>query len=211
MTKSRKIRRAVPMPDVPEFEAVIVRSRNDGWTAEKQVEFIQALAACGCVTDACARVGKSTASAYTLRARLNAQSFRYAWDAAVDQAVRRLSDAALSRAIHGVARPVFYQGEQVGERRYYDERLTQFLLRYRDPNRYGKWNDETASEPSHADWAAIALAQCLLRVLKDGHAFDGGDPPPEHPPYDPVRRPLSDAMRMAEEWTRRAQGKVDGT
>ncbi len=130
----------------------------------------------------------STTSAYGLRARLDAQGFRYAWDAAQDHAIQRLADAALSRAIHGVPRPVFFQGEQIGERRHYDERLTMFLLRYRDPNRYGKWHDELIAEPGHADRAALALAHCLLRVLKDGHAFDAGEAPPEHPPYDPARR-----------------------
>ena len=47
-----------------------------------------------------------------------------------------VEDEAWSRALNGVARPVFYQGEQVGEYRHYDERLTMFLLRYRRPHRY---------------------------------------------------------------------------
>jgi hypothetical protein len=44
-----------------------------------------------------------------------------------------------SRALHGVPRPIFYKGEQVGERREYDERLTMFLLRWRRSQRYGRW------------------------------------------------------------------------
>jgi hypothetical protein len=186
MSKPKEPRGGSKSP-IPTFDPVIRRSRRDGWTADKQMAFIQALAECGCVSEACARVGISTTSAYALRARIDAQSFRYAWDAALDHAVQRLSDAAFSRAIHGVSRPVFFQGEQIGERRHHDERLTMFLLRYRDPNRYGKWNDGIVTEPE-PDHAAIALARCLLRVLKDGQAFDGGDPPPAHPPYDPVRR-----------------------
>jgi hypothetical protein len=173
---------------IEDFRPVLLRSRHDGWSADKQVDFIQALAECGCVVDACKRVGMSSASAYALRARVDAQSFRFAWDAALDHAVQRLSDAALSRAINGVTRPVFHQGEQIGERTYYDERLTMFLLRYRDPNRYGRWNDAMVHEPREADSAALTLAQCLLRLLKDGNAFDAGDPPPRHPRYDPVRR-----------------------
>ena len=39
----------------------------------------------------------------------------------------------------GVARPILYKGEQVGESRHFDERLTMFLLRTRRPDRYGKW------------------------------------------------------------------------
>lgn len=38
-------------------------------------------------------------------------------------------------------RPVYFGGEQVGERRYFDERLTTFILRTRDPVRFGAWRD----------------------------------------------------------------------
>jgi hypothetical protein len=128
-------------PDLA-FAPALRRSRRDGWTPEKQAAFIDALAESGCVNEACARVGMSPSSAYALRRTIEAASFRAAWDAALDYAIRRLSDAAFSRALHGVARPVFFQGEQIGERRYYDERLTLFLLRYRDPLRYAKTLDE---------------------------------------------------------------------
>ena len=59
----------------------------------------------------------------------------------MDEALTRLSDAALARAINGVAVPVFHAGQQVGERRHYDERLTMFLLQRRDPVRHGRWVD----------------------------------------------------------------------
>ena len=62
--------------------------------------------------------------------------------AALDYALHRLEQAALSRALHGVPRPVFHKGEQVGEWRDYDERLTMFLLKNRRPARFGKWMDK---------------------------------------------------------------------
>src|SRR4029453_1560965 len=71
------------------FTPAHLRSRHDGWTPEKQTGFIEALAECGCVTEACERVGMSPRSAYALRARIDAQSFRIAWDTALDYAVRR--------------------------------------------------------------------------------------------------------------------------
>jgi hypothetical protein len=43
----------------------------------------------------------------------------------------------MERSRNGVARPVFYKGEQVGEWRHYDERLTMFLLRFRRRHRFG--------------------------------------------------------------------------
>ncbi len=126
---------------VPEFDPVPLRARHDGWTRERQIEFLRALADCGCVEEACQRVGKSATSAYALRNRPLAGSFRCAWNAALDVGTRRLADAAFSRALHGVETPIFFQGQQVGTRRRYDERLTQFLLRYRDPIGYGRQND----------------------------------------------------------------------
>jgi hypothetical protein len=110
--------------------------RHDGWTVARQEAFLKALAACGCVTHACRAVGLSRESAYQLYNRPSADAFRRGWDAALDCSLRLVEDEAWSRAIRGVARPVFYQGEQIGEYRHYDERLTMFLLRYRRPHRY---------------------------------------------------------------------------
>src|SRR5687768_6731516 len=93
-------------PDDPDpalaFLPVGVRYRHDGWTPDKQVDFIGRLADCGCVEEAARSVGMSRNSAYALRRRDDAQAFRFAWDAAQDAAIVRLNDAALSRAINGV-------------------------------------------------------------------------------------------------------------
>src|SRR3546814_8662565 len=114
--------------------------------------------------------------AYPVRARADAQSFRYAWDCALDHAIGRLGDAVLSRAINGVARPVFYQGEQIGERRHYDERLAIWLLRYRDPVRYGAWRDDMIAR-SHPDGAALAFSRALNRTEADGFENETGPMP----------------------------------
>ena len=121
--------------------------RRDGWTVERQTRFLTALAACGCVREACASVGMSYGSAYKLRSRPTADAFRQAWDAALDCAMSRLESAVLARAIDGVARPVFYKGEPVGEWRYHDERLAMFLLRYRRPQRFGSQLDHLPPPP----------------------------------------------------------------
>jgi hypothetical protein len=157
-----------------DFTPALRRARRDGWTAERQTGFIDALAECGCVTEACARVGMSVASAYKLRRVAEAQSFRTAWDAALDHAIGRLSDAAFGRALNGVTRPVFFQGEQVGERRYYDERLTMFLLRYRDPLRYAKTLDEMIYSGSKAG-AAYRLYRATRLVDEDARIAAAGE------------------------------------
>jgi hypothetical protein len=124
------------------FAPIPLRSRHDGWTAERQTAFIEALAESACVEEACRRVGMSDSSAYRLRRHPEGALFREAWDAALDYGIHRLEQAALSRALNGVARPIFRSGEQVGEWRYYDERLTMFLLKSRRPARFGKWMDK---------------------------------------------------------------------
>src|SRR6476620_3657384 len=44
---------------VPDFEPVKLRYRHDGLTPARQVAVVQAMAACGCIREACARVGIS--------------------------------------------------------------------------------------------------------------------------------------------------------
>ena len=130
-------------PETPliTFQPAELRPRHDGWTADKQIAFIEALAETACVEEACRRVGMSDSSAYRLRRRSCGWAFRRAWDAALDYALHRLEQAALGRALNGVARPIFRNGEQVVEWRHFDERLTMFLLRTRRPLRFGKWMD----------------------------------------------------------------------
>lgn len=170
--RSSRRRKVAPVVPVPAFTPVERRERHDGWTPERQHDFVRALAESGCVSEACGAVGMSPSSAYRLRAQPAATAFRQAWDVALDYAIRRLSDAAFSRALHGVSRPVFYKGEQVGERRYFDERLTQFLLRYRDPVRYGRWLDGYEAR-RHPDGAGITLAHALNAVT--GAAYGAQD------------------------------------
>ncbi|MBA3667589.1 MAG: hypothetical protein H0W65_07695 [Sphingomonas sp.] len=143
-------------PDLDNYVPVELRHRQDGWTPARQVDFLLALSETACVDEACRAVGMSPSSAYALRRRIEAASFRAAWDMALDYGVSRLADAALSRAINGVARPVFYKGELIGERRYYDERLTMFLLRLRDPVRFGAWRDRTPFEQDADAHAKLA-------------------------------------------------------
>jgi hypothetical protein len=167
------------------FGPVPVRYRHDGWTPDRQLEFIQALADCGCVDQAARAVGMSREAAYALRRRPDAQAFRLAWRAAKDVMVERLDDAAMSRAINGVVVPIFHNGELVGERRHFDERLTMFLLRYRDPVRYGRWLDRMEAR-QHPEGAIGILSFRIGRMLKAAwRAFDAalrGKPMPEPEP-----------------------------
>jgi hypothetical protein len=76
---------------VPPFYPVPVRTRRDGWTVERQAEFVGMLAETGSVLGACEAVGMSRKSAYRLRALPGAESFAAAWDAALGAPVRKVT------------------------------------------------------------------------------------------------------------------------
>ena len=113
-------------------------------TPERQVAFIRALAECGCVREACRRVGMSPESAYGSPAaptrRASASPGTSRWTMRSAGSATRPSAAASTAS----PSPIIYQGELVGEHRRYDERLTMFILRYRDPARYGKHLDRSS-------------------------------------------------------------------
>ena len=164
-------------PLIP-FTPVPVRHRNDGWTVERQYAFIEALAETGIVEEACHRVGMSRTSADNLRRRPEGVHFRRAWDMAIDYSLYRVEEEVHARVRRGVARPIFHKGEQVGEYRHFDERLTMFLLRSRRPDRYGKWIDRMLA-PDGDDVQqdpGIVLSGGL-----DGIEFLARDVPPDEP------------------------------
>lgn len=165
-----------PKPLIP-FTPVPVRPRHDGWTAERQVLFIEALAATKCVDEACRRVGMSDTSAYELRNRPCGAAFRKAWDMALEIKLDRVEASAIERSINGVPRPIFYKGEQVGEYRHFDERLTMFLLRSRRAHRYGKWIDHVPPDMPDEKARRYAFTDALLQVAitapdKDGNPVE---------------------------------------
>ena len=192
MPKARKT--AVARPRSASSRLVPTRARHDGWTPERQMRFLEALAESGCVTEACATVGLTAQSAYRLRVRPDAQGFRIAWDAALDLGIRRLSDACLSRALHGEAVPHFYQGEQVGEHRRYDNRLAMFLLRYRDPLRYAATLDQMVYS-GHPEAAAIAFIRAKHRA--EAEAVGVADEPAEEAKPAFTTMPIADATAQA--------------
>ena len=159
-----------PFAFVRTFNPAVPRQRHDGWTPARQQAFVAALAESGCVADACRRIGVSRESAYKLRRRYDATDFRLSWDAALDYAVQQLSDSALSRAIHGVPVPHFYKGEQIGEHRKYNESLTMFILRYRDPLRYARHWDRQDVVRGHPEETAERLARGLDNIAAEASA-----------------------------------------
>lgn len=119
----------IPVPGTSDTAPAARRSRHDGWTPDRQVVFLEALAACGVVTDACARAGLSAQSAYAFRNRRSGRAFATAWDAVlVHRARARLSDEVFSRAMNGCLEQIRRDGEVTAERHRFDNRLSMAVL-----------------------------------------------------------------------------------
>ena len=125
--------------ELPDFVPVPRQyERHDGWTEDRQRRFIEALADTGSVHAACKAVNMSTVGAYHLRRQPGAESFRAAWQAAIDLGVQRIEDVAMDRALNGVDVPVYSYGKLVGTRTTYNDRLLMFMLRNRAPERFAE-------------------------------------------------------------------------
>ena len=152
------------------------RARHDGWTLSKQTAFLRALSATHSVSEAARSVQMSRQSAYRLRSKLKGQPFDLAWEVAFHHSYDVLAHAALERALNGVERPVFFQGEQIGSYRNFDERLTVALLGNRTLGgnpRIGRLGP--AAERQARDFEA------LLSKVEAGEAVKTGALDPEDP------------------------------
>lgn len=104
-------RRARRLPRIPPFYPVPTRTRRDGWTVQRQTDFLGMLAETGSVMGACEAVGMSRKSAYALRSRAGAESFAAAWDAALGAPLRKATPPALHfLAYEGLVRVVMFRG-----------------------------------------------------------------------------------------------------
>jgi hypothetical protein len=96
------------------------------------------------------------------------------------ESLYRIEEDAFTRSRRGVARPIFHKGEQVGEWRHYDERLTMFLLRARRPQRYGKWIEKMlAPEPQDGEQGGYQDPGFALDAGLTEIEFEADDVPPD--------------------------------
>jgi hypothetical protein len=117
-------------------------ARADGWTAERRIAFLEALAAGHKVTAAARHVGMTPQGARKLRRR--APEFARVWDETFAFLAAELEESALHRAIHGSERPMMSRGRQVGTRIHYHDRLALQLLAVRDPMTYAPLHQRAA-------------------------------------------------------------------
>lgn len=139
------------------YTPVALPPRRDGWTAERQRIFLQALAESCRVSVAAQAAGMSLRSAYSLRNHPRAAAFARAWDQALLLAADLLTALAFERAIVGSRREVRRDGRVVAEITEPNDRMLMFLINRFEPHRFGP----TAAAPRFAD-GRIAAARAAL-------------------------------------------------
>lgn len=162
------------MSNIDPFTPVpLKRYRRDGWTKARQTGFLAKLSEHGVVGAAAESVGMDRSSAYRLRKRPGAAGFAAAWERAQQCGLGRLQDVAIDRAINGVAVPVYYKGEVVGERIWYDNRLLMFVMSKMMTRRFGPHAseldliDERNRKNAEAE-AALTELRAELEEIKAG-------------------------------------------
>ena len=112
------------------------RHRRDGFTPERQEQFLEAVRGGASGREAARKVGISATTAYNLYNSPDGAAFRAAWDEAAKVTDIVLEDTAFDRAVNGQEEIVFHKGERVGKRWKYDNNLLMRLLRARNPLKY---------------------------------------------------------------------------
>lgn len=154
---------------------VPARIQAGGWTPQRQIAFIAALARTGVVRAAAASVGMSTRSAYQLRARVKLHthnladapmtpaeaaalgpgyiySFAAAWDLALDRGLTLQIHAATPVALEGERVPVVRRGRIIGWQQKFNVRLMIAALGAFRRSTVGRWYDHelrTAERSAH--------------------------------------------------------------
>lgn len=107
--------------------------------------FLAVLRASGIVRHACEAAGVSRTTAYDRRERH--PDFAAAWDEAMEDACDLLEAEARRRALEGVEKPIFWQGEQVATVREYSDTLMTLVLKAHRPEKYRERVDSRLSGP----------------------------------------------------------------
>jgi hypothetical protein len=121
--------------------------------------FVAQLALNANIRCACEAAGIGRTTAY--RWRDDDPEFARQWDEAIEAGCDRLEEALFKRAVHGVTRTVWHQGEPVGEEQVYSDTAAIFLLK---GNRKEKYAERTESRVS----AAVQMTgEVDLKLLTD--------------------------------------------
>jgi hypothetical protein len=148
----------------------VVPQMSDRDRALKKQQFLVAFAKCGLVAQACrdACVGSKT----VYRWRQGDDVFAEQWEEIESQVNDALEAEAMRRAVEGVKRPVFHQGEHVGDVTDYSDSLLIQLLKARKPEKFRERTELTGANGGPVtinaviEGAGVALASKLAAVVE---------------------------------------------
>ena len=149
----------------------------------------------------------ATFGAYALRRAEGAESFRAAWKQALDMGAQRLADIAMERAIEGVPVPIMYHGEQVGERRHYNDRLLTFMLQHHQPRHLWRQRRRCAPASARRRLDEVEGEDDARRNISSGMDAHPAAPDPQPPPAargasadDPAKRAAWETLVGPVDW-----------
>lgn len=166
------------------YQAVELRRRKGGWSAERQGLFLNTLAQTGSIAHAAQAADITPRSAYRLRNHPKGAAFARAMDAALMTASRRLLGVAMERAITGTPRTIWRDGRIVAETSIPSDRMLMFLLRHLSPTLFG--DTPVAERACHVETLQAGLADAMAALVDtdvDADLLDVDDYRP-HPPAD---------------------------
>jgi len=107
------------------------RTRVERWDRD---EWLQAFRDLGMVSKACEAIGISRQTAYVERQRN--EDFAIAWADVEEETTEEMEREAYRRAVEGVEEPMVSAGVHVTSVRKYSDRLLEFMLKARRPEKY---------------------------------------------------------------------------
>ncbi|HLL29557.1 MAG TPA: hypothetical protein VK403_01045 [Allosphingosinicella sp.] len=156
------------------------RYRKDGFSPERQEQFLEYVRGGASGREAARRVGISPTTAYNLYNSPDGAAFRSGWDEAARVTDIVLEDTAFDRAVNGQEEIVYHQGQRVGTRWKYDNNLLMKLLRARLPLKYAPLS-EIEGWLRHRGIAPPADVDGALDRLREAEAEWGSRLPGEEP------------------------------
>lgn len=105
-----------------------------GWTKATRELFLEALSLGFSIGHSAAKAGISRSRVYQLRKE--DEEFARDWDEAEEKGSDYIEDEARRRAVEGVTKPVFYQGDVCGYVQEYSDTLLIQILKARRPDKY---------------------------------------------------------------------------
>jgi hypothetical protein len=157
--------RPEPEPDNETRDARGHTLRHDGWTPDRQRDFLERIADGYTVGVACRIVGMTPGSAYALRRRAGGAVFALGWRAANLVARDHVAERLLARAMDGQTETITRADGSVVERHRYDNRLACSMLARLD---------READSAGPADAAAARLIAGEFDAYLDLVAKDAG-------------------------------------